>query len=172
MRPEVGTLPRPGPFGRLIRLVLGGLCANVVFGILTQPAAFVTGRALASPSVWLVILIGLCVFPVVVNIGFGRAWKRSWLLTGLAALACVASLVGWAAGGRPIGPPLGVFVSVWLLYTFGHLGISFLLASILATPGCEMRSIPHLWALVSGGTVTAHYCPGMLTPIDRWEARR
>lgn len=62
--------------------------------------------------------------------------------------------------------------SVWLLYTFGHLGISFILAAALATPGCEMRAPWHLWTLMSGRRTQEHYCPGVLTPIDRWEARR
>ncbi len=168
---EPGTLSRPGPIGRVTRFILGAFCVYVVLAILTNASAFFTGRALHVTSVWFMILMGLYVFPDVVNIGFSKAWKRFHLLTGLVALAGVAALISWATYGSVFGPPLGIVVSIWLLYTFGHLGISFLLATLLATPGCEMRSIPQLWALVSGKTAKEHYCPGVLTPIDRWEAK-
>jgi hypothetical protein len=168
---EPGTLTPPGPIGRVVRFILAAFCLDVALMIATQPSAFVTGHALRAPSLWVAILIGLWVFPDVVSLGFGKPWKRSRLLMGVAALAGVASLVGWAAYGSAVGPPLGVVAGIWLIYTFGHLGISFLLATFLATPGCEMRSIPQLWALVSGAKAKEHYCPGVLTPVDRWEAK-
>lgn len=169
---EPGTLSRPGPIGRAIRFILGAFCVYLVVAILTQASPFFTGRALHAASVWVLIFIGLYLFPDVVNLGFGKAWKRFHLLLGLVALAGVTALVGWAMNGSTVGPPLGTLVSIWLLYVFGHLGISFLLAAFQATPGCEMRSIPQLWAVISGKPAQEHYCPGVLTPIDRWEAKR
>ena len=136
-----------------------------------QARFFLQGRALGDPNLWIVALIGLYAFPDVVNIGFGKALRRSYLYGGLLALTGVAAVVGWTVGGSPLAPPLAIVVSAWLLYTFSHLGISFLLASLLATPGCEMRSLPQLWGFVSRKTAKEHYCPGVLTPIDRWEAR-
>jgi hypothetical protein len=61
-------------------------------------------------------------------------------------------------------------VFVWLLYTLGHLGVSFVLAAVIATPGCEMRSLPQLGAKLRRRTTDMHYCPGILTPVDRWES--
>ena len=58
------------------------------------------------------------------------------------------------------------------MYAFGHLSLSFLLSTAIATPGCEMRAIPHLWTLVTGRATKEHYCPGALDSIDRWETRR
>ena len=113
---------------------------------------FFTGKALYSARSWFAILMGLYVFPDVVNIGFSKAWKRSYVLTGLVAAAGVAAMVSWATYGDVIGPPSGILVGIWLLYTFGHLGIAFLLATLLATPSCEMRSVAQLWAMVSGKT--------------------
>lgn len=168
---EPGTLPRPGPVGRAVRFVLGVLCLFLVAEILTAASPFFSGRALTESSVWVVALIGLYVFPDVVDIGFGRAWKPLYLRGSLVAGAAAAALASWTMYGSAFAPPLGTFASTWLLYTFSHLGISFLLATFLATPGCEMRSIPQLWALISGRTVSEHYCPGVLTPIDRWEAK-
>jgi hypothetical protein len=169
---EKETLRRPGPIGRVVRLVLAALSLDVVYAILTQPSAFVTGHALDAPAIWVMIAVGLWVFPTVVNIGFTKAWRKLALYTSLGVVAGVAALVSWEAYGHTVRPGLGVLVAVWLLYTYGHMGIAFLLAAILATPGCEMRSLPQLWALVSGKVADVRACPGVLTPIDRWEARR
>ena len=60
----------------------------------------------------------------------------------------------------------------WVYYWFVHLGFSFFLAAVLATPGCEMRSIPHLWTLITRRATKEHYCPGFLDRLDRWERER
>lgn len=44
-------------------------------------------------------------------------------------------------------------------------GVSFLLASVLGTPGCEMRAIPHLAVLLTGRETREHFCPGFLRHI-------
>lgn len=46
------------------------------------------------------------------------------------------------------------------------------LAGILATPGCEMRAIPHLWGLLTGNRIREHYCPGFFDNLDRWDRGR
>jgi len=69
-------------------------------------------------------------------------------------------------------PPLGRLVWLFVLYTFGHLGISFVVSSAIATPGCEMRGLPHLWTLLTGRRTREHYCPGFFDRLDAWEARR
>ena len=63
---------------------------------------------------------------------------------------------------------------MWLtvLYVFGHLGLSFLLSAVIATPGCEMRAIPHLWTLLTGRATREHHCPGFLDSLDAWELKR
>ena len=52
--------------------------------------------------------------------------------------------------------------------------VSFILmlAALLATPGCEMRSIHHIYSVLTGRPTAEHHCPvGPLTAIDRWERR-
>ena len=166
---QPGTLSRPGPIGRVARLALGLLSAYAVVLILAGAPAFHSGRALRVSSVWFMILLAFYFFPDIVNIGFGKAWKRGHLYLGLVVLAGLSALVSWAEYGSPLGPPLGILVGGWLVYAFGHMGIAFFLATLLGTPGCEMRSIPQLWSLVTGRGSKEYYCPGMLTPIDRWE---
>ncbi len=167
---EAGTLRRPGPIGRAVRLIFGMVCGYAVVLLVTRGTGMITTRDLNEPAWWPLIALGLWLFPYVVNIGFGKTWKRSHLLAALLALAAVLAILGRLTSQSFLGPPLGVFVYAWLLYTFGHLGISFLLAGVLATPGCEMRAIPHLWGLISGRPAKEHNCPGILSPIDRWEA--
>lgn len=109
--------------------------------------------------------------PYVVNIGFTKNWRRApqWAVLVLAAIALVIDL---AVFGTWWAPPLGFLVWAWLVYFSAHLGISFVLSALVATPGCEMRAIPHLWTLTTGRSTKEHYCPGPLDRIDRWEAHR
>jgi hypothetical protein len=56
---------------------------------------------------------------------------------------------------------------------FLHLGIAYVLAAVIGTPGCEMRAFHDLYSRVTGIPTKEHYCPvGPLHPIDQWEARR
>ena len=121
-----------------------------------------------SPMFWIAVLLTLWVFPPVVNIGFTRSWgtKPRMVIAGLAAVAIVSGL---ALYGNWWAPPLEVLLLVWMIYTFGHLGLCFLIASAISTPGCEMRAIPHLWTRLTGRATKEHFCPGFLDAIDRWE---
>jgi hypothetical protein len=46
---------------------------------------------------------------------------------------------------------LGRTIWVWELYLFSHLGLAFVLAALIGTPGCEMRAFHNLYTQVSGG---------------------
>ena len=118
----------------------------------------------------LCITCDFLVTPYVINIGFSRNWGRK---SQLAILAIAAVLVAYSylTDGTVWSPALGWFVYIWITYVSGHLGISFLLAALLATPGCEMRAIPHLYMLVTGRETQEHYCPGHLDKLDKWEAK-
>ncbi len=50
--------------------------------------------------------------------------------------------------------------------------IASMRAAVLATPGCEMRSIPHLIAILRMGDLKEHVCPGPLDRFDEWGAQR
>ncbi|MEN8376658.1 MAG: hypothetical protein ABFS34_14530 [Gemmatimonadota bacterium] len=168
-----GTLPRPARIGRNIRLLFGAGCAWLVGKLVLVGSAVVFERGLAFfPGLWPLIAIGAYVFPDVLNIGWGTAVPRRRVIGGLAAALAVAAAFGLALSGDVFAPPLGAAVLAWLLYTFLHLGVSFLFAAAIRTPGCEMRSIPELWGRLRGSPAREHFCPGIMTPIDRWEARR
>ena len=56
------------------------------------------------------------------------------------------------------------------IYAHGHIGISNVLAGIIGLHGCEMRVIPYLIERLAGSNTELALCPGLWTPIDRWEA--
>ncbi|MDX1518289.1 MAG: DUF4375 domain-containing protein, partial [Woeseiaceae bacterium] len=106
----------------------------------------------------------------VVNIGFSRAWGRWPGIVSLVILAGLA-LVGYFANGTLQSAVLARGIWLWELYAFGHLGVSFILSAMLATPGCEMRAFHDLFARLTGAQARVHACPlGPMTYVDAWEA--
>jgi hypothetical protein len=173
---EAGSLKPPKLIGRIVRLLLGvlllwaayRLILDAIYPMLVQGQGW---TASSPPRVWLFWVFVAWAFyttPYVINIGFTKNWHRGpqWVMAGAAALLLAVDLLiygVWWAG------PLAVFVYLWLTYFAAHLGASCVLSSMLATPGCEMRAMPHLWTLVTGRATKEHYCPGLLDRLDRWE---
>lgn len=169
---ESGSLPRPGPLGRLIRVGLGIWLLWFFVLLVTQgPAVLISTTVPQSWSFWLVTAFIFWVTPYVINIGFTRRWRRKpqGVVLGIVTTAVVIDLISY---GTWWAPPLGVFLLGWLLYISGHLGFSLVLSGLIATPGCEMRAVPHLWTMITGRQTKEHYCPGPLDKIDQWETRR
>jgi hypothetical protein len=157
--------------GRIVRLGFGILLLSWLFSLMTEGGALLGTTAPGNPLFWLAALFALHVTPYVVNLGFTVSWKR-WpqaMVLGAAVVAVVTDLVLY---GSWWGPPLGGVLLLWLIYFSAHLGLSFVLSSLIATPGCEMRAIPQLWTLLTGHTTHEHYCPGPLGQIDAWERRK
>ncbi len=167
-----GTLPRPGPVGRLVRIGFGVLCLSYVYGLLQVTHGLTNSDGRIHAVVWNGILLGLFLVSYVVNIGFSRAWKKWPAIVSAAALAIVAAVAYWMSGSIETNL-LARSVWVWELYVFGHLGVAFVLAAIIGTPGCEMRAFHDLYSRLRGVTVKEHACPiGPLHPIDQWETNR
>ena len=167
-----GSLPRPGVIGRGVRLAFGAACLYPVISIIRAGPARVAEQFPNSLESWIWIVgafFAFYVFSYVVNIGFTRSWGRKPQIVpiGVAAVASVASML---LNGEPLATPLGWLVVAWLSYVYGHLALSFVLAAFLATPGCEMRALPHLWAIINRRETKEHLCPaGPLQSIDAWE---
>jgi hypothetical protein len=166
---EPGSLPKPKLLGRIVRLAFGALLLWTLYSMFTNGLSlFSLTRPPRSIGFWLFVGTALHYTPYVVNIGFRKDWRRKpqLLVVGVAAVLIAVDLVGY---GTWWAPPLGTFVWLWLVYFSTRLGVSFVLSTLLGTPGCEMRSIPHLWSLITGHETKEHYCPGPLGRIDRWE---
>lgn len=168
---ESGSLEKPGPIGRIFRLTLGILCLYGLVEIVRVAPFFVADPIGLLPGMSLMIMVGVCVFNYVVNIGFSRNWNKFPVLVSLVAFGTMA-LVSYLVVGTPNSPILGIPIILWLGYFFAHLGISFVLASALGTPGCEMRAIPQLMGIVKHRESKEHHCPSsIISGIDDWEKR-
>ncbi len=121
---------------------------------------------------WNGILPGLFLISYVINIGFSRSWKKWPAIVSAVALLAIAVL-GYLLDGSFETGVLARAIWVWELYLFAHLGLAFLIAALIGTPGCEMRAFHDLYSRITGRPTKEHYCPvGPLHPIDQWEARR
>ena len=169
---EPGSLPRPGPIGRLVRLAYGILCVWYVYGLIQVSGDLISANGSIRPLVWGGIPFGLFLISYVVNIGFSRAWKKRPAIVSVAAFTIIAG-ISYATSGSVETNLLVRSVWTWELYLFAHLGSAFILAGIIGTPGCEMRAFHDLYSRLAGVPTKEHYCPvGPLHPIDQWEARR
>lgn len=169
---DPGSLPRPGPIGRIARLAFGVLCALYVKGLIDVSGSLVPSDGHIRTLIWNGVLPGLFLVSYVVNIGFSRAWGKWPALFSTAAILAAAG-TGYLLQGRIETQLLAQVLWTWELYVFSHLGLSFLIAGIIGTPGCEMRAIHDLYSRVTGIPTKEHFCPiGPLHPIDQWEARR
>ena len=169
---EAGTLPRPGPIGRLVRLAYGVLCLWYVDSLIQMSANLMAADGHVRPGIWYGIFPGLFLISYVVNIGYSRAWKK-WPAIISAGIFSGIAAFGYLAEGAVETNALARAIWGWELYLFVHLGIAYVLAAIIGTPGCEMRAFHDLYSRVTGIPTKEHYCPvGPLHPIDQWEARR
>ncbi len=164
-------LTNPGIFGRIGRLIFGLFSLWFVRESITFFEYFVSTPAFSKSIGYLVgVAIAYWVLPDVVNIGFNRRWgNRSQKLFILVAIGAILfDLLVYASWW---GPPLGWVILVMAIFTHLYLGLSHILAAVISTPGCEMRSLPHLWALINKQPVETVVCPGHWEMVDQWEAK-
>jgi hypothetical protein len=166
---EPGTLPRPGPIGRVVRLILGLLCLWYVSGLLQVSASLVDSEGHIRPVVWNGIIFGLFLVSYIINIGYSQAWKK-WPALVSAGTFLLLAAFAYVAEGTVETQLVARAVWIWNLYLFSHLGLAFVVAAFIGTPGCEMRAFHDLYSRVTGTPTKEHYCPvGPLHPIDQWE---
>lgn len=167
-----GTLARPGPVGRLVRLAFGAWCLYYVLGLLNFQDQLLTNTGTIRPYLWNGILPGLFLISYVVNIGYSRAWKK-WPAVASAGLLIGAAGISQITEGAYESTLFAGILFAWLVYLFTHLGSAFVLSALLSTPGCELRAFHDLFGRLTGRAAMEHYCPvGPLNPIDRWEAKQ
>lgn len=135
---QPGTFPPTGPLGRTIRFLLGVLILYLVFPPMVKHYEAITrlreGWETPIGNLFLAILFAVYLLPHTLDRGFTLKWgHRSQLVLLLLALAAAA--FDFAYYGSLWGPPLGWLVLLTIVYVFGHLGLSFIVAAIAATPG-------------------------------------
>jgi hypothetical protein len=165
---DQGSLEKPLRMGRLVRLLIGAVLLYLTYPLIPHFEWLLeNGIPLHGINVISMALI-FWVMPYVVNIGWSLNTKRTPQIVVI-ILTLVLGGFDYVSSGSFYGPTLKVFTLAWFFYTATHLGISMVLAAILATPGCEMRAIPHLWSMMTDRHTREHYCPGILNGLDRWE---
>jgi hypothetical protein len=169
---EPGSLPRPGPVGRILRLVFGMLCLWYVTDLIQVTGSLISNDGHIKSVVWNGLLIGLFLVSYVVNIGFTKAWKKWPLFISIGIFLLIAGY-GYLTQGSFETNLLAHVIWGWELYLFIHLGLAFITSSLVGSPGCEMRAFHYLYSRLTGLPTKEHYCPiGPLHSIDQWEARR
>ncbi len=169
---QPGSLQRPGPTGRAVRLLFGLLCLTYVVSLLRVSDNLLESGGHVRPIVWNGIVAGLILVSYVVNIGFSRSWKKWPAFVSAGVFLAIAGF-GYVTDGSMEKALLARVIWGWELYLFTHLGATFMVAAMLATPGCEMRAFHDLYARITGVATQEHHCPiGPLSTIDQWESRR
>ena len=130
---EAGTVPKPLPIGRVGRLVFG---AGALFYFVWNIIQLSTRVSSDVPPVGYFVGVGFAFwyFSDLVVVGFSRGWGR-WPQAAVLPFALALVVADLVAYGSAWGPPLGWGVFVFTELFFGYIGISFLLAAILAVPG-------------------------------------
>ena len=93
-----GSLPRPGPIGRIVRLAFGLLCLWYVVSLIQFIGNLLDADGHIRPIIWNGIIIGLFLISYVVNIGYSRAWKK-WSVIISASIFLLTAGIGYITQG-------------------------------------------------------------------------
>ena len=168
----VTSIPPAGSIGRLLRIIAGGYQLYFAWSAYQYFSELRYGRVEDQPVFWAVTALGIYLLPWAVNLGFHRTLQigRQWWFGGMALAAMFAAGWSYAEFDSAWTPVLSTYLIIAAMYAHGHIGISNLIAGIVGLRGCEMRVIPYFLARISGKDTELALCPGLWTPIDRWEA--
>lgn len=95
---EPGTLPKPGPVGRVVRLLFGVLCLWYVRSLFDIAGNLFDSNDQIRSIVWNGVIPGLILVSYVVNIGYSRAWKKWPAMISVTAFLAIAGLGQLSSG--------------------------------------------------------------------------
>jgi len=167
-----GTIGKPGPIGRLFRLFIGIIFLSFIVYLVHIKSILINDPFHYNLWVLSGLVYGIYLLPYIVNIGFSVNSGKRLRIVAIVALL-MASVFDYFIAGNFLGLITVWLVYLMLIYLYGHLSMSHVIAAIIATPGCEMRAFLHLWSIITKNPTKEHCCPvGPLTRIDRWERDR
>jgi len=149
---------------------MGLLQLQLVITLVTQPQIIQSETPPSNIGLWVAVGIAFALLPWTVNLGFNKKWHSKPLIVALIVLG-LAAIVGYASSGGLWNVPTALVLFAITIYVHGHMGICHVLASLIATPGCEMRALPEVWSKITGGHTEFHVCPGTWSRMDDWEDR-
>ncbi len=166
------SIPAVGTIGRILRTLTGGFQLYFVWAAVYYFSALRYISFENQPVFWAVTALGIYFLPWAINLGFHKVLRigRQWWFGALALGALAAAGWNYLHYQSVWQPVLSSYLMVAAIYAHGHIGISNLLAGIIGLRGCEMRVIPYLIERLAGSDTELALCPGLWTPLDRWEA--
>jgi len=168
---KMGSLPKPGPVGRIVRFGFAVMLLNYAYALYSVNTSFVLPNGQIRSLLWNGLIPGVFLVSYIINIGYSRDWNKKPAIFSAVVMILAAGFNYFMLGSIE-GVYVAYTVAIWEFYLSIHLGLAFLIASLIATPGCEMRAFHHLYSILSGNPTQEHICPvGPLNGIDRWEAR-
>ena len=162
-------LPRPGPIGLAIRVILGASSIYWLVALLTKWNVFLEHDPIESERYY--TLLTLWLLPYVFNVTFRPRWGP-WPSIVFVAAGATIGLAGYLVSGEFWNPVVAGWVYAGDLLVMAALAVSFPLATATRSPGCELGAIPWLIAR-RRGKIDAWPRPGRvvgLDYLDRWEA--
>ncbi len=162
-------LARPGPIGLGIRVLLGATALYWFAALLTKWNVFLERDPIQSGRLYTLFTIWL--LPEVFALTFRRPWGP-WPAVVFLAGGAVIGLAGHLAGGRLWNPVLAGWVYAGDLLVFGALAVSFLVAVLTRSPGCELGALPWVLGGRQGEAAPRPGCAVGLDRLDAWEAAR
>ena len=158
-------LPKPRFLGRLVRLSFGVTLAW--FLVLTSPSEVRNPDGLF----WILSIYAFSAmsgfFDVLLDVNWGRKSQMTFLL-----FALVTTVIDLIFGKSVWLPVLGWLIYALIFIIVGLSSLSYFLAAVLRTPGCEWRAIPHLFAVIRGRDTEYRPCSIYLQKLDQWEENR
>ena len=145
MRPG---LAGPGPVGLLIRVVLGAAAVYALVELVTKWDIF-RDQNLIESDFWFITVFTLCLLADVFNIGLRRRWGLWPIVVFLAGAAAIGS-ASYLASREIWTTALAAWVYAGDLLVFAALSVSFPVAIVTRTPGCELNALPRLVARLRG----------------------
>jgi hypothetical protein len=163
-------LPRPGPVGLAVRVMLGAFVIYSFVALFTKWNVFVERDPIESGRFYTLATVVL--LPYLFDLTFRRRWGL-WPAIVFVAGGAALGLAGWMVSGEFWNLVLAGWVYAGDLLVFAALAISFPVAIATRSPGCELGAIPWILARRRGATyeVLRPGCAVGLDYLDRWEAR-
>ena len=130
---EEGSLDRPGPVGRIVRLALGMVCTYALYVLIIYRANIIATPVSALPDLTVMVLAALFIINYVVNIGFGKSFGRWPSYVSIAAMLLFATM-SWLAFGtsRPLIRPISSGMA-----RISQPGVAMAAASTNEAPRCR-----------------------------------
>jgi hypothetical protein len=152
-----------------IRVGLGAVFVYGMVELVTKWEVFRDNDLIAS-DFWFITLITLWLLPDVFRLGFQREWGV-WPSLVVVAVGIMIGLAGFLVSGDIWTTPLAAWVYAADVLVFGVFVISFPLAIVTRSPGCELGAVHWVRARSRGETYSRPGCAVGLDRLDRFEAK-